>query len=317
MIISHSGLASTLHVDVFINAFYMPMFFLISGYFLHVEKYSTKEYVNKKIKGLLVPYIIWGLFHFAVWMAMYTLKITELSETPKTMVIGLLWNNNVHLPIAGALWFISCLFIISIVSFLIIKSFGSKAYFLFSIVLGVFGLYIHPFIPWSSDTAMVANLFFAIGYWVALQKKKIAERKKPLWMIIITVLLSMVLFHLSANYNGFTNIRECNYGKALVLFLVVALIGIASWWLLSSLIYYSGILRTINRPIAWIGNYSMPFLCLNQLILAVLTRILPNNLIGQLIGTIVTLITIDVFVLCLQRVEKRYNKKLYSLLFGR
>lgn len=317
MVISHSGLAGSLKIDIFINAFYMPMFFFISGFFLHVEKYTIKEYAIKKIKGLLVPYLIWGVFHFAVWMAMYSLRIVDLSETPQTMILGLVWNNNVHLPIAGALWFVSCLLIISMVAFTTIKMFGKTFYFIFSVIVGCVGLYIHPFLPWSANTALVANLFFAAGYYMSLLKRKQKDAEINVWVKIIVTAVAMVVFHFCAYYNGFSNIRECNYGAVPVLFLAIALMGIGSWWLVADLIYRIKNLYIMNHSIAWIGKFSMPFLCLNQLALAILTRLLPNNIVGQIVATLLTMVSIGILTIGIKRIEQRCKIQVYSVLFGR
>ena len=284
---------------------------------LNSYKYTIKEYAIKKIKGLLIPYLIWGVFHFAVWMAMYSLKIVDLSETPQTMIIGLVWNNNVHLPIAGALWFVSCLLMISMVSYMAIKIFGKAFYFIFSLIIGFVGLYIHPFLPWSADTALVANLFFAVGYCVSLIKRKRNWAKANIGAETAGVIFLMVGFHLGAYFNGFSNIRECNYGAFPVMFFIVALLGIVSWWLVADLLYQTETLRIMNRPIAWIGKFSMPYLCLNQLLLAVLTRLLPNIIVGQITATILTLAFISILIFCIRRIEKKHKISVYSVLFGR
>lgn len=317
MVISHSGLAGSLKIDGYINAFYMPMFFLISGFFLHVEKYTIKEYVIKKIKGLLIPYLIWGVFHFAVWMAMYSLKIVDLSETPQTMVIGLVWNNNVHMPIAGALWFVSCLFIISILSFIAVKLFGKTIYFVASVIIGCVGLYVSPFLPWSANTALVGNLFFAVGYCVSLLKMKRYASRATIGTEITAMVLLMVVFHFGAFFNGFSNIRECNYGVFPVLFFFVALLGIVSWWLVADLLYQIKGMHILNHPIAWVGKYSMPYLCLNQLILAVLIRLLPKTIVGQVVATFFTLAFISILIICIRKIEKKCKTPVYSVLFGR
>ena len=316
MIISHTGLATSLGINILINAFYMPMFFFVSGYFLHVEKYSFSTFFVRKVKGLIIPYAIWGIIHLVIWMGMYKLNISTLSESPRTMVIGLLWNNNVHLPIAGALWFLSCLFFVSIIAFFIIKRFGSKVYLICSIVIGITGVYFHPFLPWSLDSAMVANLMFAAGYHYAHHES--AEKSKSAFLTVVTVLISIALFHLGAWKNGFTNIRECNYGLIPILYIFISLTGILLWWLVATLLYQAPKqLNLLRQPVAWIGKYSMPFLCLNQLVIAILSRILPATLASLLLQSLVTIIAISIFVKAISIIDKKMQWKLYSTLFGR
>lgn len=53
---------------VLISFCHMPVFFFISGYFLEksVEKYTFREILFKKTKGLLVPYLVWSMISLAV-----------------------------------------------------------------------------------------------------------------------------------------------------------------------------------------------------------------------------------------------------------
>lgn len=68
MIAGYTGLLSSLRIDVYVGAFYMPMFFFVSGYFLQIEKYTVGNYLYRKVKQLLIPYVIWSFFHLTLWL---------------------------------------------------------------------------------------------------------------------------------------------------------------------------------------------------------------------------------------------------------
>ena len=60
MVMGHIGYGQVF--DKFIHAFHMPMFFLISGaLFKKTNQYSTGQYIRKKSKSLLLPYVVLGL----------------------------------------------------------------------------------------------------------------------------------------------------------------------------------------------------------------------------------------------------------------
>lgn len=163
MIAGHTGLLATLRIEKYVGAFYMPMFFWVSGYFMQIEKYTLKKYFHKKLKQLLIPYMIWSLFHLAAWFLAWKVGIS-LEGDLKDVSKGIVWDNNKHFPIAGALWFISALFIVSMAVFVVIHMFKIKKAGFFILIVVLAGLYLTPFIPLSGDSAMVAIGFFYLGF---------------------------------------------------------------------------------------------------------------------------------------------------------
>ncbi len=314
MIVSHSGFAQSIGVNIYINAFYMPMFFLISGYFINVEKYTLVSFAQKKIKSLLVPYFIWGIFHLIIWMLMYNFRLISISETPVKMLVGLVWDNNSHLPIAGALWFLSCLFMISMFAFINIKLFGGCIYLMISIIIAVIGVYVRIFIPWSCDSALVANSFFAIGYFMRDRVGDITRFVNRNKQLILGIFL-FAFFCTLAYVNGFTNIRTCSYGKVPGLYIFNACAGTISAFFFAAYLYGSNRLKQIKTLFAYIGRYSMPFLCLNQLFFAVSSRVLGDACLWQFVQAIMAVVTIGCFNCCMQKTDK--GRRLYGMLFGR
>ena len=311
----HAGLTASMNMNVYVNAFYMPMFFLISGYFLRIKKYSIETYLYKKIKYLLIPYVIWGIFHLCIWILLYIIKPDAVSEMPSTMVKGLLWDNNRHFPIAGALWFISCLFVVSIFAYIIIKYFGNRVYTVLSVAFGCMGVFNHISMPWSCDSAMTANFFFMVGYNFSKYGNKIRRffAKSPVIVCWMVDAITIIVFCLFASLNGFTNIRECFYGNIPLLYLLIAVIGIAGWWASSYILTCR--MNIHPRLLSWIGENSMPYVCLNQLILSVLSRLYSQSILCQFVESIITIFVIGILVKMLKVNDK--TVKLYNILFGR
>lgn len=55
MIMGHVGFGK--QFDIWEGGFYMPLFFIVSGYFLNPNK-KTSLYIQKRIKVLLFPYFL-------------------------------------------------------------------------------------------------------------------------------------------------------------------------------------------------------------------------------------------------------------------
>lgn len=61
MIMGHVGFTGVF--DKWIHGFHMPLWFIISGYFLtplNVSERKTSDYIKGKFKGILLPYILFG-----------------------------------------------------------------------------------------------------------------------------------------------------------------------------------------------------------------------------------------------------------------
>ena len=125
MCIGHTCCPHILHN--FIYMFHMAFFFMTSGYFFNKEKSITQpwEFIIKKIKGLYIPFVIWGITFTFLHNIFLDLKLL----TPENHFYGLretLWKafttNTRFIPteeMMGHYWFFSCLFYVSIFSLLL------------------------------------------------------------------------------------------------------------------------------------------------------------------------------------------------------
>lgn len=61
--------------EYLIRPFHVPLFFFLSGFCFAVKKYNFKEFLSKKIKSLLMPYIFFSL----IWIVYETINETIVS----------------------------------------------------------------------------------------------------------------------------------------------------------------------------------------------------------------------------------------------
>jgi acyltransferase len=103
------------------NAIRIPCFFFLSGMLFSTNRYNTfLKYSRAKIKALLFPYIaLFGLFLVLDWN-LYLMPC----ETLKIALQSLLFGDGP--PKASPLWFVSTLFSLSILYFLIDNLFRNK-----------------------------------------------------------------------------------------------------------------------------------------------------------------------------------------------
>lgn len=106
----------------FVYSFHIPLFFFLSGMVFNASKYQTVgELIKKRVKTLLIPYLIFSIITWALWVGMrvvshdatnywYPLLQTFIAQGSA----GFLRHN---LP----LWFVTCLFVVEIMYYYINK----------------------------------------------------------------------------------------------------------------------------------------------------------------------------------------------------
>ena len=265
MIAGHTGLTSALGWSEYIAGFYMPMFFLVSGYFFAPDRYNIKEFVKRRGKSILVPYAFFSIFHLILWLSMWKLHAVSMKEHPLEVIKGVVYDNNRHFPIAGALWFLTCLFITELIGCFVIKYTNGIVTGIVTAAIASIGLFGEIFLPLSADSALTATTFYVVGYYlkthwaVWLDKIKNARLFFKIFLLVMGNLIYIFLIRV----NGISNIRSCEYGKYPVVYLLHAMLGIGIWWLVSYLITQISWNNRLWKGMVWviiyIGRNSMLF----------------------------------------------------------
>lgn len=121
-----------IHIFKWIYSFHMPLFFFLSGVLFHPDK-SASEFLRSKIKTLVMPYLLGGLFLELLYRAVTGYRNGQLSlrylydvacSTQKALLDG---NIN-SLEFNSPLWFIPCLTVCEILLFIIVKIFSDEKY---------------------------------------------------------------------------------------------------------------------------------------------------------------------------------------------
>lgn len=291
-----------------IHAFHMPMFFIISGMFWKpCDSYT--DFIKKKAKSLLLPYFLFGLIHYVVYIIYYYRDPAMPKLSP---IIRLIGDNTEGLPIAGALWFLTALFFCEILYTCIAKAKSHVWRGLIITVLAIIGLLI-PYLfnirlPLALDISFVCLPLFAFGHLY----KRIDEFNK-FWNIGITISILLVGIIISI-VNGSVNVRASHY-SIVPLFYIAALFISIGLLKLSAAVYdiaWPNAIRSIIKEICFVGKNSIVYLILNQLVILVLAKIcqfLPLSKPLVIVSVFaITMIALHIFVLILSK--KPLNKLL-------
>jgi fucose 4-O-acetylase-like acetyltransferase len=236
--------------DKYIHAFHMPLWFVISGFFADVSK-DTKKHVAKRIKTLLIPFIVFGFIYEMLW-----------TVTGHNQWIGFLFPNSIEIPLNGGLWFLPAMFIADIVCFGMLKCLPEVLSYILIVSVSVFGCLHTAVLPFSADSAMVGMGFFLMGYLLKRFGHRLLQLR--IWTTLAILSGDAILILL----NDPVNMRLNLYGMIPV-FWINAAVTIIALWNICKWIDKKKDLKVIKE----IGSQSIIYVCINQILLTILTRI--------------------------------------------
>ncbi len=274
VIIGHIGIGGDVGT-IFRASFQMPMFFFISGY-LFKEAYNAFDFLKRKAKSLLNPYIIYGIINL-IFCAI-VLPHFNLSK----YLCKFLWiNNTPPIPITGALWFLTCLFFVNIFYYLLNKYLKKYTLEIVIILLVALEAIFQLKLPYSIDTAIYMLPIFYAG----VKFKQI----EPIFNDKIGLLLSFIFLittFFTIFYNGHVNPRKNIYANIFLFYFNAIAMSYAFY-------YFSKFIEKIKwiNKISFIGRYSLEFMCTHQMLLKFLKM---NNITDYWVLLFLTIFIITV-----------------------
>lgn len=191
---------------IWIYTFHMPLFLILSGCTLNVEKYTFGKFVLRKAKAFLIPWVLAVCINIAFQECCLVIGISANQNKISSIPLRLIFNIR-----AGewdpVYWFLPCLFITEVVLYWLLKVLKSqKGLIGFAILLGVcaylYQKFVNIVLPWEVDLLPVSCVFVLIGYLIQKYYLKVFERVKR-----INQLLICLICVISGSLLGFLNVH--------------------------------------------------------------------------------------------------------------
>lgn len=262
MVMGHTGFG--MDFSKIIHSFHMPLFFFVSGFFYRPHKYDGMlGYLVHEAKVLLVPYLIFAFFfeflHYLFagdWSLGYFL-------------LSLVSSNHNRIDVAGALWFLLCLFTAKILYHALSMSIKNvKIMALVIAPISIVSSYLRDFgimLPLALDTAMSCLLVIHVGYLLYHHKNKSWAQKlfNMPWLLFVAV---AIIFIVTAMTNAHVVVRRNHYGM-LPLYFISCFSGIMLTINISSILErcQNALCRFLCKILSYWGKESLVFLVLNEL----------------------------------------------------
>ena len=169
IILGHLGINE---INRFVFTFHVPIFFVISGYFIN-ENGDLGDFVKKKIKGLILPYITTCVLIVALSVVIHIASTPDgkFGETALSWIYASFYGSGAtyyepfYIKSIGALWFLLASFWGSLLLKLILKLNKYVRAVLVAVIflIGYFSVNLFWF-PFSIQAGMCALLYMYIGY---------------------------------------------------------------------------------------------------------------------------------------------------------
>lgn len=242
------------NIKTYIYSFHMPLFFIISGYLFNYSNVkSLKEFINKKAKAYLIPYMTFSIINISGYYLLSGLSLIALKnnllDTIKFCGIGALW----FLPVlfSAEAIFIFCKinnkkFIYSVLIFIVVSGIALSIWIL-----------TRSFIALILIRSMIALIFITIGYFLY----NIIQNLDLKWyQIIMITSLTIIL----ARMNGYVDLWGIQFNNILLYF-INSILGSLNIIFISK--------KLTNRLLSFWGRNTLIIMATHQLILTMFSKI--------------------------------------------
>ena len=289
MVMGHIGFGSIF--DHLIHAFHMPMFYFISGMFFKAENVDGTrviDFVKKKVYTLIIPYLFFGILLYLIWLKWNWANEVDM-YVPLMHFLGR--NTWGGVQISSALWFLTSLFFTEIIYFIMFKIIKNTTIFhTVIVVLSIAGnleMKILPDqLPWALGPALVGLGFFDIAHVLFSKNNTLIAGR--LWDIPTKALIVFSFIIMGGIFlNGDVNMRLSVYAH-IPLFWINGICSIVIGINFSKKLDLK-LSIFVKNILTYIGRNSIIFLCMNQLIIAYIYKLIPYTAFNRFVGMVISL----------------------------
>ncbi len=255
VVFSHSG-GEELFMP-FVGGVFIPLFFILSGMTFVDRGQSLWEYAVRKLRRLLVPYLIFNLALLLFYRHFSTMDVLGVLYSryclyPFHMEENIFFMNSGNAP----MWFLTALFTACLAFWALLRS----GRYVWGMVVGYLLLtYILQFLPillpWSIDSAFLFALFIFIG--TKLRSLNLANIKGTYTLLLLVGYLFLCVF------NGTPNLSVRVYAHSFLWIILTAVIGTLLILRLSQYVENT----FLNSLMADIGRHSLTIFCVQMVFL--------------------------------------------------
>lgn len=295
--------------------FYMPMFFVLSGYVMKEKK--LEDAVFQRAKRLLIPYGIYSLILIAAACIPYT---KETIHNVPNWIAGILYSrkclytygseNNIIFMAReqGVLWFLTCMFVSYFLAQLCLKLRDRYRLMLLLVylVIGFMLSKLPILLPWSFDMAFIAAIFIIFGYYINKFDFDNLSIGKRLIVLLVSFLVYCPLMILDGENNMAVRLYGQHGALSVISFLLVGMSGSLVCMSIAKLIEHF----KFTAMFAAVGKNSLTLFCTHMIIFRIAEFTVADFIHNKYLYVIVAALTAIAFSFLLTYIFKKISKKI-------
>jgi len=251
-----------ININEVVYSFRMPLFFLLSGIFVakSIAKRQGYRFVGYKFNTIYYPYLIWGVIQITLQIILSKYTNANRSIIDYTYLL-------INPRAIDQLWYLSALFTVSILFYLLYSYFNFKNIYIFFLSVILYG-----FSAFVKDYSLIHDLcyyiiFFVIGHLIS---NILLEPKNFQFLYSLKLFLLLTpLFWYSQWY--WLHNQDMN----MYLFAIIALLGTAYVFSISFILAKYKLFSFMKI----VGKHSLQIYLLHVMIIAAV-RIVLTNILG-------------------------------------
>lgn len=305
MVMGHSGLPLSVHDWIY--SFHMPFFFILSGYFFRSGKYKTGEFITRKLRAIMVPYVF-----FIITIELLRLAGNGIGlkmPPPRSIEEVVLYGRDL-----GATWFLISLFLTELLYYLFDRLFKNKRWLLILTMVTFCASYYcymkEMHFPYKLEILGATLMYYSIGNILAQTKyKKVFTENfvKGAGFLIVLVVLLVLDFVLANKIDPVLNLRLNRLG---IHVLTLMLIAFGTILIIQSSHFIGDCtlkpFELLKRFLKYIGEYSIVLIGFSQITLQCLKSVMEMFNLPSIIAVTVRYTMLWVILMALIYVFKNY-----------
>ena len=265
VVLAHTALYKP--AEGFIYTFHMPFFFFMSGYLFSYSKYpSYMEFVKRRFRQLLVPYVVINMITYLLWLLVLRNVGSDAGEDVGALspLMAAVTVNATEMVHDVPLWFLAALFMVENLYYLLYRNARYRVVVtLLLLLLAVLNnTYNTVRLPFCIDISLVALLFYRLGN-VMREKGNILFKW---YLFVLSAVVTVTVFMLNGKVA-----MHANYYNNIFLFIAG---GVAGCY---SMAYICKLLQLLcgNRALVQtIARNTLPICAFHLIVFAVLKGVM-------------------------------------------